>query len=282
MQSQQAEQLLLQQLATVYEPAEAAAIANLVMEDVTGRNRMQRRLAKTETLTAEQEARLQQLIPQLLQHRPVQYVLGKAWFFGMELQVNESVLIPRPETEEMVQWILEEKTVRQHARILDIGTGSGCIPIAIKKNWPSAMVWGMDISEDALAMAAANGVGQRVEIQWVQADILDPQQWPAQAFDVIISNPPYIPQQESSRLDKHVTDWEPHLALFVPDNDPLLFYRRIADFARQQLSPGGSLYFECHQDYAAPTSHMLQEKGFAVELRKDLFGNDRMMRCHFP
>jgi release factor glutamine methyltransferase len=230
-------------------------------------------------LAEEKQNDLAQMTSQLLAFRPVQYVIGTAWFFDLPFTVNEAVLIPRPETEELVQWILEEKETRQNASILDIGTGSGCIPIALKKNWPAAQVSALDVSEAALAVAKTNAQALDADITWIQASILDEKRWPDSSFDIIVSNPPYIPQQESGLLDKNVTDWEPHLALFVPDNDPLLFYRQIASFAKQHLALNGALYFECHQQYAGAVTTMLEQMDITPELKQDLFGNERMVKA---
>jgi release factor glutamine methyltransferase len=279
MTIQQAEAQLSSQLARVYDHAEATAIANLVMEQLTGLGRSQRRMQHVVELSAEKEASLEEMTSQLLQMRPVQYVIGTAWFYNMPFVVNESVLIPRPETEELVQWILEERDSRKKASILDIGTGSGCIPIALKKNWPEAEVHALDVSNEALEIAKANAKALDAEVHFQKANILEEKEWPQQQFDIIVSNPPYIPVQESNMLDKNVTDWEPHLALFVPDNDPLLFYRKIAAFAQSQLQPGGSLYFECHQQFAGEVLTMLKKEGFAATLKRDLFGNERMVRA---
>jgi release factor glutamine methyltransferase len=214
--------------------------------------------------------------------RPVQYVIGTAWFYNMPFKVNEAVLIPRPETEELVQWILDEKDSRKNATLLDIGTGSGCIPIAIKKNWPAAEVHALDVSNEALETAQANAKALDADVHFQKTNILDEKEWPQQQFDIIVSNPPYIPVQESEMLEKNVTDWEPHLALFVPNNDPLLFYRKIAGFAMKHLSPGGVLYFECHQQFASQVAAMLEKEGFAATLKQDLFGNERMVKALMP
>ena len=269
---------LTTQLTALYDRAEARAIARLVMEAITGQPASSVN-SGSNLLTDTQQSKLETMLIELRQYKPVQYVTGKAWFYNMELMVNNAVLIPRPETEELVQWILEEQPKRSQASMLDIGTGSGCIPIAIKKNWPAADVFGLDVSADALAVAQQNATTQQTPIQWLQASILEPAQWPAQSFDIIVSNPPYIPQQESEQLDKNVTDWEPHLALFVPDNNPLLFYNAIADFAKTHLQPGGSLYFECHQLYVKQVLKALQEKGFTAEQKTDMFGNERMVKA---
>jgi release factor glutamine methyltransferase len=249
-----------------------------VMEHLTGFSRSQRRMQHVVEMSEEKTADLEEMTGELLQMRPVQYVIGTAWFFNLPFQVNEAVLIPRPETEELVQWILEEKETRQSASILDIGTGSGCIPIALKNNWPEAEVYALDVSEEALDVAKANAMALNTEVHFQKANILEEKEWPQQQFDVIVSNPPYIPVQESSMLEKNVTDWEPHLALFVPDNDPLMFYRKIASFAKQHLTPGGALYFECHQQFANAVVAMLEKQGFTAAMKQDLFGNERMVK----
>lgn len=279
MTIQQAEQELYTSLVPLYETVEARAITQLAMEHLTGMRSSERRLQTAATLTSQQMLQWEAIQSALLEHQPIQYVMGKAWFYNMELMVNNAVLIPRPETEELVQWILEEQPQRRQASILDIGTGSGCIPIAIKKNWPAATVSGLDVSADALVVAQQNATLQQTPVEWHQANILEAAQWPAQQYDIIVSNPPYIPQQESRQLDKNVTDWEPHLALFVPDNDPLLFYNAIADFAQTHLQPEGSLYFECHQQYVKQVLKALQEKGFTAEQKTDMFGNERMVKA---
>jgi release factor glutamine methyltransferase len=174
---------------------------------------------------------------------------------------------------------LEEKQIKQSPTILDIGTGSGCIPIALKKNWPDANVFALDVSEAALNIATKNAALQKADMEFLHADILNDSTWPAQSFDIIISNPPYIPQQESHVLDKNVTDWEPHLALFVPDNDPLLFYKKIGAFAKTHLHANGALFFECHQLYVKQVLAALKEMGFDAQQKADMFGNDRMVKA---
>ncbi len=274
-----AEQQLVNQLSKIYEHAEAVAITHMVMQELTGQSKSERRMASHIELTEAQALRLQQMAAQLEQCCPVQYVIGKAWFYNMELLVNEDVLIPRPETEELVQWVLEEVQNIAAPTILDVGTGSGCIPIAIKKNWPDATVFALDVSDAALSIAKKNAAIQKAEVHFLHADILDENIWPAQTFDIIISNPPYIPQQESHVLDKNVTDWEPHLALFVPDNDPILFYKKISAFAKKHLHANGSLFFECHQQYVKQVLTALKEIGFDAQQKADMFGNDRMVKA---
>ncbi|HSC52082.1 MAG TPA: peptide chain release factor N(5)-glutamine methyltransferase [Phnomibacter sp.] len=277
MNISRAEQQLAQQLSSLYDHAEAVAITNMVMQEISGQSKSSRRLNEQLELTDTQQQQLEKMTEQLLQHCPVQYVIGKSWFYDMELLVNESVLIPRPETEELVQWILDEEPGA--VSILDIGTGSGCIPIALKKNLPESKLSALDISEAALAIAKKNATDQNTEVHFSQVNILDESAWPEQRFDIIVSNPPYIPVQELNALDKNVTDWEPHLALFVPNEDPLLFYAAIAHFAKTHLTEKGKLFFECHQQYVKQVLQLLQSLGFDAQQKADLFGNDRMVRA---
>lgn len=274
-----AEQELVKQLSKVYEHAEAVAITNMVMQELTGQSKSERRMASHLELTEAQQQQLQQMAARLEQSCPAQYVIGKAWFYNMELLVNEAVLIPRPETEELVQWILDEKENMAAPTILDIGTGSGCIAIALKKNRTEAKVSALDVSEQALAIATKNAALKETDVHFLQADILDETTWPSQTFDIIVSNPPYIPQQESHVLDKNVTHWEPHLALFVPDNDPILFYKKIGAFAKTHLHASGTLFFECHQQYVKQVLAALKEMGFDAQQKADMFGNDRMVKA---
>lgn len=210
-------------------------------------------------------------VEQVAEGRPVQYVLGKTEFCGMELAVDERVLIPRPETEELVQWIVNEHVGA--IRILDIGTGSGAIAIALKKALPLAEVTAMDISQSALELALDNALKNRISIRFIESDILT---LPLPGtFDIIVSNPPYIPADERERMASHVVDYEPSMALFVPNDDPLLFYRAIVERATRETW----LYFEVHENYAQVTKELLEKQGFTnIELCNDLNGKPRMLR----
>lgn len=267
------------QLKTLYDDREAASVTGLVLECRMGIRRVDRILRKTELLEPEQEALLLADLRTLLTGKPVQYVLGEAWFDGMLLQVNEHVLIPRPETEELVHWVAESAPVAP--AILDIGTGSGCIPLALQKRLPEAMITGLDISVEALALAKENATCQRLPVRFLKADILDKATWTdLPGYDLIISNPPYIAQREKKDMHDRVLDYEPHLALFVPDDDPLLFYRQIARFTNRHLYPGGALYLEINEALSADTVRLLEQEGFKeIVLRKDLQGKDRMIRA---
>ncbi|MFT3933747.1 MAG: peptide chain release factor N(5)-glutamine methyltransferase [Chitinophagaceae bacterium] len=271
------------QLFHIYDEREAGNIADLVLEKLTGWQKIDRVMNKNVPLSQRQEEQLQQYTDALAKHQPVQYVLQEAWFYNMKLYVDENVLIPRPETEELADWIIKDLREKKIAtpKIIDIGTGSGCIPLALKKNLINADVHACDISTGALAVAQKNASSLHLSIQWHQLDILNAEARNAlPAFDIIVSNPPYIPQSDKASMAANVLEHEPHLALFVEDSNPLLFYTTIADFAKQHLTPTGSIYFEIHEAMGSAVTKMLQEKGFAnVELRKDLQGRDRMIAC---
>jgi len=220
------------------------------------------------------------VLEQLKTQQPIQYILGETYFCDLVFKVNEHTLIPRPETEELVYWILEElKQKNQNYAIVDIGTGTGCIPITLKKNLPESTVFGLDISEEALFVARENATTNEVEVKFMQKNILETSDLQHQ-FDVIVSNPPYVRNLEKAEISTNVLAFEPHLALFVSDDDPLIFYRKIAELARKNLKQNGLLFFEINQYLGKETVELLQNLGFAtIELRKDIYGNDRMIRA---
>ena len=231
------------------------------------------------------------ILTELKQEKPIQYITGEAWFYGLQFEVNENTLIPRPETEELVEWILNSP-ITQHQTpitILDIGTGSGCIPISLKSNVPQANVSAIDVSEKALEVAKRNAASNKVEINFIQDNILEVEDLSklqtsnAQLltnFNIIVSNPPYVRNLEKQEIKKNVLDYEPHLALFVEDTDALLFYRKIAQLALKNLSPNGLLFFEINQYLGKETVELLESLGFKnIELKKDIYGNDRMVKC---
>lgn len=230
------------------------------------------------------------ILVQLQQDKPIQYITGEAWFYGLRFEVNENTLIPRPETEELVEWILNSPITQNPSpiNILDIGTGTGCIPIALKANLSQGNVTAIDVSKKALEVAKRNAQSNKVEINFIQANILDVEdllilltpnsQLPA-SIDIIVSNPPYVRNIEKLEIKKNVLNYEPHLALFVEDTDALLFYRKIAQLALKSLSPNGLLFFEINQYLGKETVELLQNLGFKnIELKKDMFGNDRMVK----
>lgn len=233
-------------------------------------------------LSDEEVQKWNAILVDLQQEKPIQYITGEAWFYGLKFEVNENTLIPRPETEELVEWIIESqksKVQSQKLEILDIGTGSGCIPISLKANLPQANVSAIDVSEKALEMSKRNAELNNVEVNFIQNNILEVGDL-NQHFDVIVSNPPYVRNLEKEEIKKNVLDYEPHLALFVEDTDALLFYRKIAQLALKNLSPNGLLFFEINQYLGKETVELLENIGFKnIELKKDMYGNDRMIRC---
>lgn len=283
MNIQSAFTYITQNIAQLYEPREAANIAHLVMEHITGLSKLDRIIYKDRTLELTQQAQVEQAVEALLEHQPVQYVTGAAWFYGMELMVNPQVLIPRPETEELVEWIVNDVRMRGSAdmRMLDIGTGSGCIPLALKKELPAADVWGIDVSREALETAKANAEQQQLEVRFEQVNVLNEQVTAGLPFfDIIVSNPPYIKQSEQAGMQQQVLAYEPSLALFVPDEDALLFYRVIAELAKHRLAKEGSLYFEINEALGKEVVALLKASGYReVVLKQDIFGKDRMVRA---
>jgi release factor glutamine methyltransferase len=269
---------LLNNLNTIYDERESSAITDLVFERITGLKKIDRMLNKNENLSEQNASQLKEFMNQLMSHKPVQYVLGEAWFYGMKLFVNEHVLIPRPETEELVEWALG--SLKKKAKVLDVGTGSGCIPIAIKKELPTTEIYGCDISEDALAVAKKNAEAQGTQINFKRLDFLRQEQRSfLPGFDLIISNPPYIAFQEKSEIDKHVVEYEPHLALFVPDADDLIFYRQLVEFGKTHLHPAGFMFMEIHYAKAAAVAELFRSNAYESETRKDMHGNDRMIKA---
>lgn len=233
-------------------------------------------------LTNEEVEKWNAILVELQQEKPIQYITGEAWFYGLKFEVNENTLIPRPETEELVEWIIESqksKVKSSKFEILDIGTGSGCIPISLKANLPQANVSAIDVSEKALEVAKRNAVSNKVEVNFIQSNILEVEDL-NRHFDMIVSNPPYVRNLEKEEIKKNVLDYEPHLALFVEDTDALLFYRKIAQLALKNLALNGLLFFEINQYLGKETVELLENIGFRnIELKKDMYGNDRMIKC---
>lgn len=280
MTTLQARQQLLQVLFDRYPDREASIMADMVIEKLTGFPKIEQILNKQLPLLKWQEEQLEAYLKDLSKGRPVQYVLGEAWFYGLQLAVNEAVLIPRPETEELVDWIVKDvnKGNSGTKRILDIGTGSGCIALGIKKGLPGAEVVGMDLSVEALEVAKQNAASNSLAVQWVEDSILNPQQ-ELGTFDIIVSNPPYITAAEKDQMLPHVLDFEPHLALFVYDQDPLLFYKAIYKYSKTHLNKGGALYFEINEQMGGELKRWCLEQGASeVEIKRDMQGKERMVR----
>ncbi len=272
-------QALKKQLSGQFESVELGPILSILIEHVTGWDQVQQVIHKDDLISAAQQLAFETAATALLAGRPIQYITGKTWFMGEPYIVNEQVLIPRPETEELIDWVIEYAAIKGKAlRILDIGTGSGCIAIAIKKALPEAIVSAIDISTSAIKIAATNAAALNADIELIALDILNTAFLPDQ-YDVIVSNPPYIPMQEMKNMELQVTDHEPNIALFVPDEDPLVFYKAIARLAKLHLSTNGQLFFEIHYDQGDAMIALLDDMHFHAELRTDLFGKDRMIRA---
>ena len=274
-------QSLIQTLTPLHGASEARAIVYALLEDAFGLSKTDVLLGRFEGLSAEEKARFTACATRLSKGEPLQYVVGEAPFGNLRFEVTPATLIPRPETLELVAWIAEEEKNRTSLRLLDIGTGTGCIAISLATMLPQANTSAWDISADALDVARRNAQRNGVKVDFKQVDVLAVKE--AEIYDCIVSNPPYICEAEKAEMADAVLLHEPHTALFVPDNDPLRFYRAIAKLGMRHLSPGGALYFEINQAYGAETCNMLHDLGYeAVELRKDFFGNDRMVRAIHP
>ena len=278
-------------LKIIYEEREAVNIADWIFGNITGLKKWERRLSKENELSEFEFNQLQNSLEQLLQHKPVQYILQEAWFYKMKFFVNENVLIPRPETEELVEWIINDQKNTansseetylsgRQANIIDIGTGSGCIAISLKKELPNANLSAMETSEKALAVAKKNAADLKAEVDFLQFDFLNEKEWQRlPKFDVIVSNPPYIPIKEKDLLAKNVTSYEPGLALFVEDDDPFIFFKKIAAFSKSHLNPNGKIYVEVHENFAGDIKSIFEEGGFVSEIKKDIYGKERMVKA---
>ena len=265
------------ELADIYTAGEVSALTRIIATELLGVSQMAFYLKDDITLTAEQETLLDNVIERLKKQEPIQYILGYSVFCGLRFKVTPATLIPRPETSELVEWIASEAAGRES--ILDIGTGSGCIAVSLAHKMLQSKVTAWDISNDALAVAAENSKANGCVVTFEQVDILAYEPTGEQ-FDIIVSNPPYIKENEKEAMHANVLDWEPHTALFVPNNDPLLFYRTIAEKGLTLLKPGGSLYFEINRAHGKDTVDMLAALGYtSIELRKDFADNDRMIRA---
>ena len=266
------------QLEGIYGAQEAGAISFLLLENLFSLSRTEI-LADKKLEIEEKKERLSHSIDRLRHNEPIQYILGQTEFYGLPILVNPSVLIPRQETEELVQLIISEHENKKNSSILDIGTGSGCIAIALKKALPQSAVYAMDVSEQVLSMAKKNAELNKVEIQFLEKNILLPETTLPETT-IIVSNPPYVLQSEKKEMKENVLAHEPHLALFVEDSDPLLFYRTIVEKAKKYLLKDGSLYFEINEQFGKETIKLLTDTGFTeVRSWKDLNRKDRMIRA---
>ncbi len=275
--------LLKKKLYTSYAETEIDSFIKIIFEHLFEYASIDLYMNMSKQVSLKEYQKIHNIATCLSEHQPIQYVLGCAWFYDLQFEVNPSVLIPRPETEELVRWIIEDSKYKEPS-ILDIGTGSGCIAISLAKFIQSSKVFATDISAGALDIARINSGKNKADVAFRKDDILNPKLIHAlPQFDIIVSNPPYVRKNEKEMMQDNVLKYEPHLALFVPDNDALVFYKAIADFAEKKLKPGGWLYFEINQNLGESTLNLLKQKGFEKpELRKDLFGNYRMIKCQKP
>jgi release factor glutamine methyltransferase len=291
----EAEQYLKEELKAIYDEQEAASIASLAAEHITGFSKTKRVSRKQDQLSALQSEQLQSHLQRLKTGEPIQYITNKSWFCGMELYVDKNVLIPRPETEELVQWIIDdvkasgkdvfvrkpmEADETTQLKVLDVGTGSGCIALALKKIMVKAEVWGCDVSEEALNVARRNGSTLNIRVDFQGLNFLDEaQQKLLPTVDIIASNPPYVPLKDKEEMHTNVVDHEPHTALFVSNNDPLIFYKALAGFGKKRLYENGSIYMEIHEDLGQDVVALFKQNGYSnVELKKDMQKKDRMVR----
>jgi len=274
------------QLSDLYPKTEVDTFFFLLIEEYLKLQRIDVSLQPDYEISDEKFNLLESALKRLQKEEPLQYIIGKTEFYGLPFYVDKNVLIPRPETEELVDWMLletkekREKNQDSSLQILDIGTGSGCIPITLKKNLTNALISAIDVSKKVLAIALKNAELNGVKVNFIEQDILNTSQLSSN-FDIIVSNPPYVRELEKEEIKNNVLENEPHLALFVKDKNPLIFYNRIADLANKHLNKNGQLFFEINQYLGQETVDLLKVKGFKnIQLKKDLFGNDRMILAH--
>jgi release factor glutamine methyltransferase len=272
-----------EELSQICNVHEAFQFVWLIFDHLHGWSKTDMMLRDDTKLTVSDHLFVQKALERLKNHEPIQYILGETEFFGLPFEVNSSVLVPRPETEELVEWIIESIEPGKSFRILDIGTGSGCIAIALAKHLPEASVTAWDVSHEALQTAKKNALNNEVAVSFEQKDVLQITPEEMAKFDIIVSNPPYVRVSEKVQMKENVLNHEPHLALFVTNQDPLLFYRKIVCLAAKSLTADGLLFFEINRDMGQETMDLLAAKGFReMELRKDLSGNYRMLKALGP
>jgi len=266
------------ELRDMYPENEIRNIGYLVAEQLLNYSKIDFHLKDKEPISPEIAEKFKRILSRLKNWEPVQYIVGAAEFYGLPFRVDRRVLIPRPETEELAEWIIRENSGKP-VRILDLGTGSGCIAVTLAKNLPQARVSACDISEDALALAGVNAEINRTSVRFFRLDLLNGNVQMPEKVDVIVSNPPYVKQEEKSLMRRNVLDFEPDHALFVPDENPLVFYRSIALMGRKYLNDGGSLYLEINEQFPAELTRLLENTGYyGIVVRKDMSGKPRMIK----
>ncbi|WP_111709237.1 peptide chain release factor N(5)-glutamine methyltransferase [Lutibacter citreus] len=267
------------ELSELYPQTEIQSFFNIIIEYKLNLTRIDVALQPDFEIKSVDLNFLKNALSELSKFTPIQYIIGETEFFGLKFKVNKNVLIPRPETEELIQSIIEDSKNLGEIKILDIGTGTGCIAISLAKNLPNATIFALDISSEALKTAKENALLNNASVKFIEADILNLDELPS-TYSIIVSNPPYVRELEKQHMQKNVLDNEPHLALFVEDDNPLLFYNKIGDLAKKHLSSKGNLYFEINQYLGKETAELISEKDFKnVQLKKDMFGEDRMLKA---
>ena len=271
-------------LSELYPSEEILSFFNILSEKYLKLSPIEIALNSEIEISKENSAEFNEALIRLKNYEPVQYIIGETEFYGLLFKVNNYTLIPRPETEELVEWILDNSELssevsKQHFELLDIGTGSGCIAISIAKNIPESKVFALDISTEALKIARENAEINKVKVEFFQTDILKTKTLPKQ-YDTIVSNPPYVREQEKKQMQQNVLKYEPDSALYVSNEDPLLFYRAISQLSKNHLKPKGKLFFEINEYLAEAMIQLLKNEGFKnIELKQDIFGKDRMLKC---
>ncbi|PZD79575.1 peptide chain release factor N(5)-glutamine methyltransferase [Mesonia sp. K7] len=280
MQIQQLKKYFFEELQAVFPETEINTFYHWLLEDFLQMKPVDAILNKTQRLTEEEEKQFKSAVERLKKQEPIQYILGKTEFYGYEFTVNPSVLIPRPETEELVDWIIKDHQGEKHLQVVDFCTGSACIAVSLSKNLWQSQVTAVDVSPQALEVAQVNAKNLAAEINFIESDVLQLDDFPKNQYDVIVSNPPYVRNLEKVEIKPNVLKYEPEIALFVADEDPLVFYQKITEIAKTSLKSGGSLYFEINQYLAEETKALVEQIGFTkVTLKKDIFNNFRMLKA---
>jgi release factor glutamine methyltransferase len=268
----------LKLLSPLYDEGESSTITAMIFENIANCSKIDIITNPSKILDTQIKNKLSVCLEELLQHKPIQYVLGEAIFYKLKFEVDESVLIPRPETEELVTEVIQFAKTKNQLFILDVGTGSGCISIAIKKNVPHCLMTSVDISKQSIETAKKNALFHKVDINFVELDFLNTEnQIQLEMYDVIVSNPPYIPISQKAEMEKHVTDFEPNNALFVSDENPLIFYKAIVEFCRTHLKQEGNIFLEIHELFGEAVQELFHQHKFETKLIKDMYGKDRVV-----
>lgn len=268
-----------QELKSLYPETEIEAFAQIICRHLFGLSRFECMLRNNAPIPEKSQHQIYNIIQELKGFKPIQYILGETEFFGLRFFVDEAVLIPRPETEELVEWVIRDQQSKGDISILDIGTGSGCIAVTLARKLPNATVSAIDVSLEALTVAEKNAIENKVNIAFYPLDIINEKQAVSSAYDVIVSNPPYVTFEQKERMSVNVLNYEPHLALFASGQNPFVFYEVISEIAHTQLKPGGAIYFEINEEHPGQTAKIIESYGFSTELKQDMHGKYRMIKA---